>query len=236
MKYLKLLLLLSVIINAKNISKIEEASGIDYCEGDKTFVVANDEGAYYLMNKKGKILDRVKLGKYDLEGVVCEENEYIFAIEDKGLLIVDKDTNKKIEVEVKRKYNGKKIKIFGKKSGIEGIAKHKNTIYLAKQTKKDKDSFIVVIQYKPFPSKIVDILHHKIKDTAGLKYHNNHLYMVSDKRDLLIKYSLKKRKIVKKIKLEKGAWEGITFGKKGDVYLADDDGKVSKFHINGLGL
>ena len=236
MKYLKLLLLLSVITNAKNIAKIDEASGIDYCEGDKTFVVANDEGAYFLIDKKGKILDRVKLGKYDLEGVICEKNEYIFAIEDKGILVVDKDTNKKVEVEVKRKYKGKKIDIFNKKSGIEGITKHKNIIYLAKQSKKAKTSFIAVIQYKPFPSKIVDILHHHIRDTAGLKYYDKNLYMVSDKEDLIIKYSLKKRKIVKKIKLPKGAWEGITFGRKGDVYLADDDGKVSKFKIKDLGL
>ena len=60
--------------------------------------------------------------------------------------------------------------------------------------------------------------------------------MVSDKEDLLIKYDLQKKKIVQKVKLEKGAWEGITFDAKNNVYLADDDGRIVKYKKKALGL
>ncbi len=220
----------------EKIVKIPEASGISYCHSSDTLIVANDEGKYYEINRKGKILEKVKLGKYDLEGVVCEDEELIFVIENKGLLIVDRKTGKKKKVIVDTSYQGKKIKLFGKKEGIEGIAKVDNMVYLAKQSKKKKRSFIAVIRLTPYPSRIVDVIEHHIADTAGLAYHDGYLYMVSDKKDLLIKYDLKKRKSVQKIKLEKGAWEGITFDHKGYVYLADDDGRVMKYSKKVLGL
>ena len=44
-----------------------------------------------------------------------------------------------------------------------------------------------------------------------------------------MKYDLDKQKIVKKKKLSKRyAQEGITFDDKGNIYIADDNGKVLK--------
>jgi len=45
-----------------------------------------------------------------------------------------------------------------------------------------------------------------------------------------------KKKRVQKVKLAKGAWEGIAFDRKGHVYLADDDGRVLKYKKKALGL
>ena len=220
----------------KVIAKIPEASGISYCSKSDTLIVANDEGTYYEISRKGKILHRTKLGKYDLEGVVCEDTQLIFALENKGILIVDRKTEKKKKVILDTFYNGKKLPLFNKKSGVEGIAKVGNMVYLSKQSKKKKESFIAVVKLTPYPSRIIDVIEHHISDTAGLTYHNGYLYMVSDKEDLLIKYDLNKKKSVEKIKLEKGAWEGIAFDKKGFVYLADDDGRVVKYKKKVLGL
>ena len=220
----------------KTIAKIDEASGVGYCKDTKSFIIANDEGTYYEISKKGRTLRKEKLGNYDLEGVVCEGDKLFFAVEDKGILIIDRAKGTKKEITLNTSYKGKKVKIFNKKAGIEGIAKDGNLIYLAKQSKKSKESFIVVVKLEPYPSRIVDILQHHIKDTAGLTIYKNNLYMVSDKKDLLIKYNLKKRKITKKIELEEGSWEGIDFDNKGDIYLADDDGRVVKFKHKELGL
>ncbi len=224
--------------NAKGnkIAKIPEASGISYCSRSDTLIVANDEGSYYEISRKGKVLQKKKLGKYDLEGVVCEEEQILFAIEDKGILIVNRKTGKKTKVIVDTSYEGKKLKLFDKKDGVEGIAKSGNYVYLAKQSKKKKRSFIAVVKLTPYPSRIVDVIEHHIADTAGLTYHDSYLYMVSDKEDLLIRYDLEKRKSVEKIKLGKGAWEGIAFDTKGNVYLADDDGRVMKYSKKALGL
>ncbi len=218
------------------IAKIPEASGISYCKTSDSLIVANDEGSYYEISRKGKILNKKKLGKYDLEGVICEDDVFIFAVEDKGLLIVDRKTGKKRKVIVNTFYNGKKRSLFDKKEGIEGIAKSGNTLYLAKQSKKKKRSFIAVIKLRPYPSSIVDIIEHHIADTAGLTYHEGYLYMVSDKEDLLIKYDVEKKKIVQRVELSKGAWEGIAFDHKGKVYLTDDDGRVVKYKKKTLNL
>ena len=237
---LLLLSALSLLACAKSsgqvIAKIPEASGIAYCSSSDTLIVANDEGRYYEITPQGRIIDKVKLGKYDLEGVVCEEKQIIFVREDKGLLMVDSDTGTKQKVVVDTVYEGKKLSLFDKKEGIEGIAKVGNRLYLSKQSKKKKKSFIAVVKMKPYPSRVVDVIHHHMADTSGLTYHEGYLYMVSDKEDRLIKYDVERKKIVQKIKLEKGAWEGVAFDKKGFVYLADDDGRVVKYKASLLGL
>lgn len=220
----------------KKIAKIPEASGLSYCQSTDTLIVANDEGHYYEITTKGKILNKVKLGKFDLEGVVCEEEQIIFVREDKGFLLVDRKSGTKKKVTVDTFYDGKKLPLFDKKDGVEGIAKVGNILYLAKQSNKKKKSFIAVVKMKPYPSRIIDVIEHHIADTAGLTYHDGALYMVSDKEDLLIKYDLDKKKSIQKIKLEKGAWEGIAFDNKGKVYLADDDGRVMKYKKKALGL
>ncbi len=84
--------------------------------------------------------------------------------------------------------------LFDKKSGVEGIAKIGNMVYLAKQSNKKKKSFIAVVKLTPYPSRIIDVIEHHIADTAGLTFHNGYLYMVSDKEDILIKYDLDKKK------------------------------------------
>lgn len=218
------------------IAKIPEASGISYCSRDDTLIVANDEGSYYEISRKGKILHKKKLGKYDLEGVVCEDEQMIFALEDKGILIVDTKRGEKKKVSLDTSYDGKILYLFDKKEGVEGIAKAGNLLFLAKQSKKKEKSFIAVVRLTPYPSRIVDIFEHHIADTAGLVYHDGYLYMVSDKEDLLIKYDIQKKRSVQKVKLEKGAWEGIAFDNKGFVYLADDDGRVLKYKKKALGL
>ncbi len=232
------LLLISCAVTAGNvIAKIPEASGISYCSTSDTLIVANDEGSYYEIDRKGKILQKKKLGKYDFEGVVCEDEQIIFAIEDKGILIVDRKGGKKKKVIVDTLYQGKRVSLFDKKEGIEGIAKVGNLLYLAKQSKKKKKSFIAVVKLMPYPSRIVDIIEHRIADTAGLTYHDGYLYMVSDKKDLLIKYDLQEKKVLKKITLPTGAWEGIAFDSKGYIYLADDDdGQIFKYKKKALGL
>jgi len=238
--YLLTFIALSFIGCAKpvgeKISKIPEASGISYCNSSDTLIVANDEGTYYEINRKGKILQKKKLGKYDLEGVVCEDEKLVFAIENKGILLVDRQTGKKKKIIVDTSHQGKKLNLFNKKNGVEGIAKVDNIVYLAKQSKKKKHSFIAVVKLTPHPGKVIDVVEHHIADTSGLTYHDGYLYMVSDKKDLLIKYDLDERKIVQKVKLGEGAWEGIAFDRKGYVYLADDDGRVIKYSKKVLGL
>ncbi|SFV64281.1 hypothetical protein MNB_SV-6-1511 [hydrothermal vent metagenome] len=221
--------------NSYQIASIPEASGISYCSDNDRLIVANDEGWYYEMKTNGDIVSKKRLGEYDLEGVVCEEDRMIFAIEDRGILIVDRATHKIKEVDIEPIYRGKKLPLFEKKRGIEGIARVDDFYYLAKQSKKRRDSFVAVVKLDRYHAKIVDLIKHKVADTAGLEYHNGSLYMVSDKRDLLIRYDIKREKIICKVKLDKSAQEGITFDNSGNVYIADDGGAVLKYPIKDFG-
>lgn len=220
----------------KTLVKFPEASGIDYCYDTDTLIVANDEGRYAEIDTQGKILHEATVGKYDLEGVVCEKESLVFAVENKGLLRVDRKTGKSEEVTVVQKYGSKSLALFSKKAGVEGIAKEGNTLYLSKQSKKKKDSFIAVVQLIRGTSKVVDVIHHDLADTAGLALHEGNLFMLSDKEDVLMVYNINKRKIMQKIKLGEGAWEGVAFDNKGNVYLGDDDGRVVKQTKKALGF
>jgi len=228
LKYIFTIILIISIAISGEIVKIPEASGIDYCKDSNSLIVANDEGWFYEITTSGDIINKKRIKKYDLEGVVCNKKNFIFAVEDKGILKVNRKTYKRKLIKINRLYKGKEIKLLDKHSGIEGITKVNGYYYLAKQSKKNKDSFIVVIKIDKNRARIVDIIEHKIADTAGLTYYKDYLYMVSDKKNKAIKYDIKKRKIVKEVKLENMAQEGIVFDKEGFLYITDDNGKVIK--------
>lgn len=213
------------------IAKVPEASGISFCEDSQTLMVANDEGSFYELSTEGKILSKQKLGKYDLEGVVCEKDNIVFAEETGSLLIVDRKTLKTKELKLK----GKSFKL-SKKAGIEGIAKKGDLYYLSIQAKKKEDSKILVVKAGANYAKVVDIIEHGIIDSAGLQFRGKKLYIVSDKKDKLYIYNIKKEKVNKKIKLDKFAQEGITFDNSGNVYFADDNGAVLKYDAKSLKL
>jgi uncharacterized protein YjiK len=71
----------------------------------------------------------------------------------------------------------------------------------------------------------------KSSDLSGMTYYKKQLYILSDKNNSIYIYNVKKEKIEETIKLEKGKWEGIIFDKKGQLYLADDEGSVVKYNI-----
>ena len=207
------------------IASIPEASGISYCEESNTLIIANDEGSFYELSTMGNILTEHKLGNYDLEGVVCEKEKFVFAIEGGALLEVNRKTLK--SKVLKLKGTGYKLT---KKHGIEGITKIGNLYYLSiQEKKKKKDANLLVVKLGTNYAKVIKVINHRIIDSSGMQYHNKKLYIVSDKKEKLYIYDLKREKILKKIKLPKFAQEGITFDKKGFVYFADDDGFILKY-------
>lgn len=247
MKYYFLLFAFLLVSCAKKdmeiIADIPEASGICYSGTTDTLFVANDEGEVYEVSTSGKILRQKKLGKYDLEGVACDDaqKQLYFVIEGKdNLLIVDQSTLQVLkEMNVERTYHGKKLLIKDEEHGLEGITIAGDKIYLANQSKnpypKDDPSIIVAIdKYNDKEAKIETIIDPQYKDIAGLSFYKGYLYMVSDKEDLLIKYDLKKAKTVWVRKLPKFAQEGIAFDNEGMMYLADDEGRVLKYQMDDL--
>ena len=211
------------------IASIPEASGISFCQDTKTLVVANDEGHFYELSTDGAILLERKLGKYDLEGVVCEKENFVFAIEKGAILKVNRKTLKSKVLKLK----GEGFKL-SKQAGVEGITKIDDLYYLSVQTKKKKDAKLLLVKAGANYAKVVKVIEHGIVDSAGLQYHDKKLFIVSDKKNKLYVYNLKKNKVSKKIKLPKFAQEGITFDNSDFVYFADDDGTVRKYSKTSL--
>lgn len=218
--------------DAHKIASIPEASGISYCQNSDSLVVANDEGSYYEITPEGNILLEQKLGKYDLEGVVCEEQYFIFAVEDGTILQVSR-TNADVK---KLKLKGKKAPKLSKKAGIEGIAKIGSKYYLTVQSKEKKKAKFVVVKLGANYAKVEQVIEHGIIDSAGMEYFDEQLYIVSDKKDKLYSYDLKREKMLKKIKLPKFAQEGVTFDHQGNIFFADDNGAVMRYTQKELAL
>lgn len=232
------LLTQNLFAKEKIIAKIPEASGITYSISSDSLFVVNDEGSVYELSRKGKILRKKKIGKYDFEGIAVDDinNVLLLAVEGKeNILILSKDTFDKInEVSIERTHQGVKVLKKGA-DGIEGIALHKNKIYLSNQSNKlfpkDDSSVILIVNYdlKKKKQKIENIINPGITDISGITFVDDILYMISDKNNLIVNYDIKKKKILKKDKLSKKfAQEGITFDKKGNLFIADDNGQILK--------
>jgi len=243
-------ILLSVLnLNAKTIAKIPEASGIAYVQKSNSLFVANDEGTIYEITKKGKIVRKRFLGKYDLEGITYDKtnDKLLLAVEgDESILVLNRSSlDFEKEIKIKRKYKKLKLLKKSKKAGIEAIAIDENgDIYLSNQSritynKKLKVNASVVFKIdsqKKKKAKIIEVFNHGYIDIAGLTFHDGYLYMTSDKKNLLIKYDIKNNKTIKKIKLPKAAQEGICFDDSNNIYIADDNGRILKYKANKLGI
>lgn len=243
-------ILLSVLnLNAKTIAKIPEASGIAYVKKSNSLFVANDEGTIYELTKKGKILRKKFLGKYDLEGITYDKknDKLLLAVEgDESILVLNRSSlDFEQEIKIKRKFKKLKLLKKSKKAGIEAIAIAENgDIYLSNQSritykKKLKVNASVVFKIgsqKKNKAKIIEVFNHGYIDIAGLTFHDGYLYMTSDKKNLLIKYDIKNNKTVKKIKLPKSAQEGICFDDNNNIYIADDNGRILKYKAKKLGI
>jgi uncharacterized protein YjiK len=253
-KKIKIILLMLVVSNmmmlhAKTIAKIPEASGICYIEKTDMLVVVNDEGWIYKLTPKGDIKRKFYLGKYDLEGITYDKtnDKLLVAVEGKESILVLNRASLELEkeIKVKRKYDGVEVLKKSKKAGLEAIAIDDNgDIYVSNQSritykKNLKENASVILRVgslKKKKTKIKEVYNHGYIDIAGMTFHDGYLYMTSDKKNLLIKYDIKNNKTIKKIELPKSAQEGICFDNKNHIYIADDNGQVLRYKRDKLGI
>ncbi len=212
------------------ISKIPEASDISYCANKKTLVVANDEGKFYEITVDGKILSENYLGKYDLEGVVCEEERFVFAVENGYILTVDRHTLQQNLIPIKN------MEDISKKHGIEGITKIGNDYIISIQSQDKDDAMLAILSLLDNEAIIKSTISHGIIDSSGMDYKDNKLYIVSDKKDKLYIYDLKNNEILQKADLPAIATEGVALDDEGNIFFADDSGAVLKYKLKELTL
>ncbi|WP_415406036.1 SdiA-regulated domain-containing protein [Sulfurovum sp. CS9] len=244
MKYIFYVLITFFFLNAcfanENhvIANVPEASGICYSKYSDTLFVANDEGRVYELSPKGKILRKKRLGNYDLEGVACDEKkaQLYFAIEGSDDILVVKQKRLKVikKININREYKGRTLLVKDKKRGLEGITMDDKYFYLSNQSERkyprsDPSVIVKIDRSSRKKADIKDMIDHKQLDIAGLAMHHGYLYMVSDTENNLIKYDIKRDKVVWVKALPDFAQEGVTFDDQGYIYFADDNGRVLKY-------
>jgi uncharacterized protein YjiK len=248
--YLTIIMLIGMTnLGAKTIAKIPEASGICYVAKSDMLIVVNDEGWIYKLTRKGEIIRKLYLGKYDLEGITYDKtnDKLLVAVEGKESILVLNRSSLELEkeIKIKRKYDGVELLKKSKKAGLEAIAIDENgDIYVSNQSKitydkKLKENASVILRVGTLhkkKTKIKEVYNHGYIDISGMTFHDGYLYMTSDKKNLLIKYDIKNNKTIEKIKLPKSAQEGICFDDNGNIYIADDNGRVLRYKATKLGL
>lgn len=230
LKSILLVMLVANYLNAKVIAKIPEASGICFLQELRELIVVNDEGWIYRLKTDGTIIEKKHLGNYDLEGVTTYKNRLLLAVEDKNAIFVVNKKSFKIVKKVKIKKH-KSLK-KSKKHGLEAITVLDGKIYLSHQS----SGIFTIDGIKHDKARVREIHKHGYKDIAGLTSKDGVLYMTSDKKNLLIKYDIKKARTLLKVKLPKSAQEGICFDDKNNIYIADDNGRILKYKTKELGL
>ena len=243
------MILSTLTLGAKTIAKIPEASGIVYIEKTDMLIVVNDEGWIYKLTPKGDIKRKFFLGKYDLEGITYDKknDKLLVAVEGKESILILNRASLELEkeIKIKRKFDGVEVLKKSKKAGLEAIAIDENgDIFVSNQSKitydkKLKENASVILRVgslKKEKTNIKEVYNHGYIDIAGMTFHDGYLYMTSDKKNLLIKYDIKKNKTIKKIKLDKSAQEGICFDNDGHIYIADDNGAILRYKTKKLGI
>ena len=227
------------------IAKIPEASGICFSKKSHTLFVVEDEGKIYEISTEGKILRQKRLGDLDLEGIACDDakGELLLAQEgeDDILIVGQKTLNLKKRINIKRKYHDRLILKKDKKHGLEGITLVDDFILLSNQSKKlgvKKDPSVMFKVEKSDKKKvtILELFEHGHIDISGLCYHDNTLFMVSDRENLLLKYDMKNKKVLATAKLPLASQEGIAFDDDGNLYIANDAGSILKYKRKKFGL
>ncbi len=220
------------------IANIPEASGICFSQNSKTLFVVEDEGTIYELSTTGELLRQKRLGDYDLEGVACDDDHNRLLLAQEGedaiLVVSQKKLRLKKSIKIKKRFRGEVILKRDKKYGLEGITIVGESLFLSNQ----KDPSLVLKVPKKDKAKvtILELFKHGHKDVAGLAYHDGYLFMVSDRENLLLKYDIKEKKVVATAKLPNASQEGITFDNDGNLYIADDDGRVLKYRRERFGL
>lgn len=196
---------------------IREPSGLTLSsDGEFLWTVSDEYNSLYKITKTGQIIDSVRISGADLEGVEILANNYICVVteRDRGVLLYTPELKlkKRVLLDVSKEEN----------AGIEGIAYNPETgiTYILNEKKPGllieiNDKFNIVKRQKL----------NFAKDYSGLEIDtvNNHLWIISDESQLLVKCDLDGNPIdFYKVDIPQIEGIAIDFNKK-LIYLVSDN-------------
>ncbi len=224
--------------------RVNEPSGIVYHPGRDSLFVVGDEGRISEIDRKGRRLQRKRLGGGDLEGVTVNPNTGLLYVAVEGRERVLELSPKKLkllrEFDIERRQSG--FTAFPKGSnGIEAIAfvpnpqrRHGGTFWVANQgegVSGDKEAARLVELELPLSTPgdgrghILRVFDSRIGDLAGMHYlpKRRRLALISDRHNLYLELSLDGEVLLAR-SLPGRDQEGIAVDGDGAIYIAVDGG------------
>ncbi len=206
---------------------VSEPSGLTLTSDQRGFwTVSDEDSSLYELDSYGKIIKRIKVKGFDLEGVTIIDDSTLAVVLERTREVVVLDTSGK---ELQRA----KINLEGElNSGLEGITYNDST-----------KSFYVVNEKDPaliieLDRALNELRRDTIKfaaDVSGIFYDeiNNMLWILSDEDQMVIKSDMELN-IITKFKISIIQPEGITINRKHDrMYIISDiEEKLSVYIIN----
>jgi uncharacterized protein YjiK len=227
------------------IDEVPEPSGIAWHSTRNTLFVVDDEGTVGEFDLQGGHLQSKKIGNYDLEGITHNPTSGLLYLAREGkemiLELQPSDLSVLRTFEIPRYFQDTLVMEEGN-NGIEGITfvpdstdSEGGAFWVAHQatslSKKNEKSALFKVEIGLVsPNKtplITAAIYPKHPDLSGLHYHalNNSFFVISDKKNQLMEYSLAGTLIAESYLLGSDQ-EGVTFNSQGSLFIAQDDGGV----------
>jgi len=204
-----------------------EPSGLTLTSNQNGFwTVSDEDSSLYELDKYGKIIKRIKVDGFDLEGVTVIDEATLAIVLERTREVVVLDTS---GTELQRV----KINLEGElNSGLEGITYNESTKHFYIVTEKDP-AFIIELD-----GDLNEVRRDTIKfaaDVSGIFYAENDsiLWILSDEDQMVVKTDMELN-IITKFNISVIQPEGITVNKNGDrLYIISDlEEKLSVYKIN----
>jgi len=206
---------------------VPEPSGLTLTSDQNGFWTVSDEDSYlYELDKYGKIIKRIKVNGFDLEGVTIIDEATLAIVLERTREVVILDTS---GTELHRV----KINLEGElNSGLEGITYNDSTKYFYIVNEKDP---VLIIELDGDLNEVKRDTIKFVADVSGIFYdgNNNMLWILSDEDKMIVKTDMELN-IITKFKISVIQPEGITVNNKGDrMYIVSDrEEKLSVYKIN----
>ncbi len=204
-----------------------EPSGLTLTYDQNGFwTVSDEDSSLYELNKYGKIIKRIKVNGFDLEGVTAIDEATLAIVLERTREVVILDTS---GTEIKRV----KLNLEGElNSGLEGITYNESTKHFYIVNEKDPPLLIEL------DGDLNEVRRDTIKfaaDVSGIFYdeNDNMLWILSDEDQMVIKTDMELN-IITKFKISVIQPEGITVNSIGDrmYIISDREEKLSVFSID----
>ncbi|OQY34436.1 MAG: hypothetical protein B6241_04875 [Spirochaetaceae bacterium 4572_59] len=195
--------------------KVREPSGLTYDQSSDSFWTVSDESStLYNISSKGKVLDKIEIDAYDLEGIAVSSDRDFYVVDEfyKELIILDSqgEEQKRVKLDIQSPEN----------NGPEGICLNEGNSRIILVNEKNP-GLLQIYDYQG--NKEREFLLDFAPDYSGITYDKgrNAFWILSDEAKTLYLVNMEEG-VQARYQLDIPDPEGIAVDKKGRLYIVSD--------------